>query len=227
MENGTTSIKDVLSQMTDLSSGTLSPLSVLLTLVLACAVGLFIFFIYKKTFSGVMYSRNFGLSLIMVTMITALIIMPITSNLTLSLGMVGALSIVRFRTAVKDAMDTMFMFWGIAAGICMGAKFYAVGVIGSLAIGLLMVLLCVIKIKSAMPYLLVLHFDNSASPTIKAMLSKLPTHKLKSRSVKAGTVEITVEVRLRSEDAGFVDKFTQVPGVYDASLISYQGDIIS
>lgn len=227
MNNGTTSIKDVLSSMTDMSGGTLSPLNVIITLLLACALGLFIFFIYRKTFSGVMYSRNFGLSLVMVTMITALIILPITSNLTLSLGMVGALSIVRFRTAVKDAMDTMFMFWGIAVGICMGAKFWAVGLVGSLAIGLLMVLLSVVKFRTSLPYLLVMHFDLGAAANVKAMLGKLPAHKLKSRTVRGNSVEMTVELRLRNEEASFVDKFTQLEGVYDASLISYQGDIIS
>jgi len=226
-ESSTTSIKDVLSSITDMSSGTLSPLNVIVTLLLACALGLFIFFIYRKTFSGVMYSRNFGLSLVMITMITSLIILPITSNLTLSLGMVGALSIVRFRTAVKDAMDTMFMFWGIAVGICMGAKFWAVGIVGSLAIGLLMVLLSVIKIRTALPYLLVLHFDINAAANVKAMLGKLPAHKLKSRTVRGNNVEMTVEVRVRSEEAAFVDKFSQLEGMYDASLISYQGDIIS
>mgnify|MGYP000085168131 FL=1 len=227
MNDGTTSIRDVLSSMTDLSGSTLSPANVIITLALSCALGLFIFFIYRKTFSGVMYSRNFGLSLVMVTMITALIILPITSNLTLSLGMVGALSIVRFRTAVKDAMDTMFMFWGIAVGICMGAKFWAVGVVGSLAVGLLMVLLSVIKFRTALPYLLVMHFDLSAAPNVKAMLAKLPAHKLKSRTVRGSSVEMTVELRLRNEETGFVDKLTQLEGMYDASLISYQGDIIS
>ena len=145
MENNTTTtFNDVLSSMTDLSGNALSPLSVVITILLACAVGVFVFFIYKKTFSGVLYSRNFGISLIMVTMVTALIITIISSNLTLSLGMVGALSIVRFRTAVKDAMDTMYMFWGIAAGIALGARFYVVAVVGSLIIGLIMVVVSVI-----------------------------------------------------------------------------------
>lgn len=226
-ETNTTSIKDVLAGMVDMSSNTLSPLNVIVTLLLACAIGLFIFFIYRKTFSGVMYSRNFGLSLVMITMITSLIILPITSNLTLSLGMVGALSIVRFRTAVKDAMDTMFMFWGIAVGICLGARFWAVAIIGSLGIGLLMVLLTMIKFRTALPYLLVLHFDSEASGSVRALLAKLPGHKLKSRTVRGNSVEMTVEMRLRAEEAGFVDKFLMIDGVYDASLISYQGDIIS
>ena len=228
MENNTTTtFNDVLSSMTDLSGNALSPLSVVITILLACAVGVFVFFIYKKTFSGVLYSRHFGISLIMVTMVTALIITIISSNLTLSLGMVGALSIVRFRTAVKDAMDTMYMFWGIAAGIALGARFYVVAVVGSLIIGLIMVVVSVIKIKGTMPYLLVLHFDASASGSIRSLVGRLPSHKLKSRTVRGDVVEMTVELRIREEEAGFVDRFLQIDGVYDASLISYQGDAIS
>ena len=199
----------------------------LVTLLLALAIGLFIYFIYRKTFSGVLYSRNFGLSLVMVTLVTSLIILPITSNLTLSLGMVGALSIVRFRTAVKDAMDTMYMFWGIAVGICLGARFWAVAAIGSLGIGLIMILLTSIKLKSALPYLLVLHYENDSSQQVRALLSKVPGHKLKSKTLRGTTVEMTVEMRLRNEEAAFVDKFMMIDGMYDASLISYQGDIIS
>ena len=226
--NDNVSFGDIINQtVADQFSNTLSPLNVLVTLLLALAIGLFIYFIYRKTFSGVLYSRNFGLSLVMVTLVTSLIILPITSNLTLSLGMVGALSIVRFRTAVKDAMDTMYMFWGIAAGIALGARFYVVAVVGSLIIGLIMVVVSVIKIKGTMPYLLVLHFDASASGSIRSLVGRLPSHKLKSRTVRGDVVEMTVELRIREEEAGFVDRFLQIDGVYDASLISYQGDAIS
>ena len=226
--NDNVSFGDIINQtVADQFSNTLSPLNVLVTLLLALAIGLFIYFIYRKTFSGVLYSRNFGLSLVMVTLVTSLIILPITSNLTLSLGMVGALSIVRFRTAVKDAMDTMYMFWGIAVGICLGARFWAVAAIGSLGIGLIMILLTSIKLKSALPYLLVLHYENDSSQQVRALLSKVPGHKLKSKTLRGTTVEMTVEMRLRNEEAAFVDKFMMIDGMYDASLISYQGDNIS
>ena len=208
-------------------SGSLNPGTVIVTLLLACAMGLFVLFIYRKTFTGVLYSRTFGLSLVMVTLVTSLIILPIVSNLTLSLGMVGALSIVRFRTAVKDAMDTMFMFWGIAIGICLGANFWQVAVVGSLIIGLLLVIITGIKFKSALPYLLVLHYNQGATNEVRHLLAKNPQHKLKSKTVRQDNVELTVELRLAKGQDMFVDQFLGIDGVYDASLMSYQGDLIS
>lgn len=121
----------------------------------------------------------------------------------------------------------MYMFWGIAVGICLGARFWAVAAIGSLGIGLIMILLTSIKLKSALPYLLVLHYENDSSQQVRALLSKVPGHKLKSKTLRGTTVEMTVEMRLRNEEAAFVDKFMMIDGMYDASLISYQGDIIS
>jgi hypothetical protein len=227
-DSGTLTFSDIIKNgILEEFSNTLSPTRVILTLLLACAIGLFILLIYKKTFTGVLYSRSFGLSLIMVTLITSLIIMPITSNITLSLGMVGALSIVRFRTAVKDAMDTMFMFWGIAAGICLGANFWEIALVGSLTIGLIMVVITGLKIKTALPFILVLHFHEAASPEVRKLLSKQPSHKLKSKSVRGNTVELTVELRLKDGNDGYVDNFLNIEGVYDASLLSYQGDIVS
>ena len=126
------------------SFGDLGVVRILLTLALAFLLGMFIFTIYRKTFSGVMYSKNFGVSLVMLSMVTSFIILPITSNLTLSLGMVGALSIVRFRTAVKDPIDTVYMFWSIAVGISLGAKFFLPAILASVIIGFLMLILSAI-----------------------------------------------------------------------------------
>lgn len=213
----------VLSQFT----GVLNPVNVLITLLIAFALGLFILFIYRKTFAGVLYSRSFGLSLVMITMITSLIILPISSNIVLSLGMVGALSIVRFRTAVKDPMDTMFLFWGIASGLCAGANYWGVSIIGSIIIGLVIVLLTVIKFKQALPYLFVIHFHEDAYPNIRKLLPTLPQYRLKSKTVRGGSVELTLELRLHDADDAFVDKFLDIDGVHDASLLSYQGELIS
>lgn len=215
--------KSVASQF----SGVLNPLHVLLTLVIAFGLGLFILFIYRKTFSGVLYSRSFGLSIVLVTMITALIILPISSNIVLSLGMVGALSIVRFRTAVKDPMDTMFLFWGIAAGLCSGASFWGVAIIGSLFIGLVMVLLTTMKFKMAMPYLLVLHYREEASNDVRKMLPMLPKHRLKSKVLRSNSIEMTLEVRLDAGQEKMLDQLMDIPGVNDVSLLSYQGELIS
>jgi hypothetical protein len=224
----TTSINDIVNNSGfSLFSNGIEPLQIVITLLLALAMGLFVYFIYKKTFAGVMYSRSFNLSLVMLTMVTSMVIMLISSNLTLSLGMVGALSIVRFRTAVKDPIDTVFMFWAIGVGIALGAKFYEVAIIASVVIGLVMVGMTVFKMRGAAPFLLVLHYNEAASGHIKALVKQIPKSKVKSRVVRPGGIELILEVRVRAEEAGFVDKFLRVDGVYDASLISYEGDVIS
>lgn len=227
-QNAQTNFSDIIKKSAiEQFTGTLSAQRVLLTLLAACLVGLFIFLIYRKTFIGVLYSRAFGLSLVMMTMVTALIILPITSNLTLSLGMVGALSIVRFRTAVKDAMDTMYMFWCVAAGICLGAGFYAVAAVGSLFVGLVMVLLNSAKMKVSLPFLLVIHFDEQATADVRKLLNTVPKAKLKSKTRHGGDVEMTIEIRLSDGQDNIVDHLNKIEGVFDASLLSYQGDMVS
>ena len=211
----------------DLFSGTLNPVQVVLTLLIALAIGVFLYFIYKKTFAGVIYSRSFNLSIIMLTMVSSLVIMLISSNLTLSLGMVGALSIVRFRTAVKDPIDTVFLFWAVGEGIALGAGFMDVGIIGALIIGVVMVVVTTFKGGNTMPYLLILHFDERASAQIKSLIRQLPKAHIKSKTVQRDNIELTIELRIRESDADFVDKFLRVPGVFDATLVAHQGDLLS
>lgn len=209
------------------SFGDLSVVRISLTLGLAFLIGMYIFAIYRKTFSGVMYSKNFGVSLVMLAMITSFIILPITSNLTLSLGMVGALSIVRFRTAVKDPIDTVYMFWSIAVGIALGAKFFLPAILASAVIGVLMLLLSGMRFRSTMPYLLVLRFNENATNNVYGLLKRLPESQLKSKTVGSAGVEMTLEIRLRESDLQVVERFLEIPGVYDASIISYGGDIVA
>ncbi len=209
------------------SFGDLSVVRILLTLGLAFLIGMYIFAIYRKTFSGVMYSKNFGVSLVMLAMITSFIILPITSNLALSLGMVGALSIVRFRTAVKDPIDTVYMFWSIAVGITLGAKFFLPAILASAVIGVLMLLLSGMRFRSTMPYLLVLRFNENATNNVYGLLKRLPESQLKSKTVGSAGVEMTLEIRLRESDLQVVERFLEIPGVYDASIISYGGDIVA
>ncbi|MFR8078836.1 MAG: DUF4956 domain-containing protein [Christensenellales bacterium] len=209
------------------SFGDLSVVRILLTLGLAFLIGMYIFAIYRKTFSGVMYSKNFGVSLVMLAMITSFIILPITSNLSLSLGMVGALSIVRFRTAVKDPIDTVYMFWSIAVGITLGAKFFLPAILASAVIGVLMLLLSGMRFRSTMPYLLVLRFNENATNNVYGLLKRLPESQLKSKTVGSAGVEMTLEIRLRESDLQVVERFLEIPGVYDASIISYGGDIVA
>lgn len=200
---------------------------ILITLILTFILGLYIYFIYRKTFAGVIYSRNFGVSLVMLCMVTGMIIMPITSNLTLSLGMVGALSIVRFRTAVKDPIDTIYMFWAIAVGIMVGARFFLPALLCALIIGLLMIVLAGLKLRSTMPYILVLRYAEDAGNAVNELLRRMPEGRLKSKTVTGSGIELTLEMRLRNNDVQLVERFLKIPGVYDAALISYSGDIVA
>lgn len=208
------------------TSGDLSPLQLLLGLVLAFAVGLFIFYIYKRTFNGVLYSRNFNVSLVLLTLVSTMIIRCITSNLALSLGMVGALSIVRFRTAVKDPMDTVFMFWAVGVGIMFGAGFYTMGLVGSAIIGIFLFIMFVSRSGKSTAYLLVVRHDLTCSNEVDHMLGRLPKGaRLKSKTITHNGVEVTTEIRLSDGDSGqIINQFTGIGGVFDASLISYQGD---
>lgn len=211
----------------DLFQSTLNPVRVVVSLVAALIAGLIIYFVYKKTFAGVVYSRSFNLSLIMLTMVSALVLMMISSNMALSLGMVGALSIVRFRTAIKDPIDTVFMFWAIGEGLAVGAGFLDVGFIGALVIGLMLFIITGIKTKQTAPYLLILHYDERAAQHIKGLLKQLPRARIKSKTVQRDGIELTVELRIKESDVDFVDKFMRVPGVFDATLVAHQGDMIS
>jgi len=211
----------------DLFNSPLTPVQILITLGAALLLGLFIYFIYKKTFGGVLYSRSFNLSLVMLTLVTSLVLLLINNNFTMSLGMVGALSIIRFRTAIKDPMDTTFMFWAVGEGIALGAQFFDVAIIGAVVIGLIMVLLTVFKVRRNLPFLLILHYHEAANGLVKNMIKQLPSCRLKSKTVQRDGIELTMEVRLREEETAVVDKFLRIEGVYDATLIAHQGDFVS
>ena len=216
--------KSVLSEFT----GTLSIGDIALSLIFAFAIGLYIVYIYKKTYTGVVYSKAFALCIIMLSMVTALIIRTINSNLALSLGMVGALSIVRFRTAVKEPVDTAFMFWGISAGIMSGAGLYLPGVIGSLLLGALFFGSYLLGFKSSTRYLLVLKFEEEAYENVLKGIKALDKVKMKSNSSFKGTMELTYEIDIKVKDENMkrkvVDAFRKVPGMINVSLISYQND---
>ena len=211
----------------DYFNNPVNPLQIVITLAMAFGIGMFIFFIYKKTFGGVLYSRTFNLSLILLTMITSMVLSLINNNLSMSLGMVGALSIVRYRTAIKDPMDTAFLFWAISEGMALGARFFDLALISMVIIGLIMVLLTTFKTKASLPFLLILHFHEGAAPAIKNAVKQLPKSRVRSRTAQRDSIELTLEVRLRNEETSIVDKFLRIEGVYDASLIAHQGDIVS
>ena len=205
-----------------------STLDVLLALGLAFVIGLFIFLIYKKTYQGVMYSDSFGVSLIAMSMITSLVIIAVTSNVVLSLGMVGALSIVRFRTAIKEPMDIAFLFWAIAVGIVLGAGLLPLAIIGSVIIGIIIVIFSTRKIGDT-PYILVVSCENEETESVAYELIKEDAKKslLKSKSVNKLGIELTYEVRIKDDNTGFVNKISAVDGVTNAVLVSYNGEYMS
>jgi uncharacterized membrane protein YhiD involved in acid resistance len=204
-----------------------SPLDMVLALVLAFGLGMFIFYVYKKTYTGVMYSSSFGVTLIALTMITTLVILAVTSNVVLSLGMVGALSIVRFRTAIKEPLDIAFLFWSIAAGIVLAAGMIPLAVFGSVIIGVIL-LIFVNRKSHTSPYIIVLscadhNSELEATEFIKKQVIKCV---VKSKSAQKGTVELNMEVRLKDDNTDFINTLSEINGVNSAVLVSYNGDYI-
>lgn len=205
-----------------------SALDMAIAMGLAFVLGLFIFFVYKKTYTGVMYSASFGISLIAMTLITTLIILAVTSNIILSLGMVGALSIVRFRTAIKEPLDIAFLFWSIAAGIVLGAGLLPLAVLGSLFIGVILVLF--INKKSVdSPYILVISSEGEQQEDeiLRLISQSVKKHSVKSKTVSDSGMEFTLEVRLKEDSTKFVGGLKTIPGVRSAALVSYNGDYMS
>ncbi len=200
----------------------------LIALALAFALGLFINEVYRKTYRGVMFSQSFGVTLMALTMITALVIEAVTSNVVLSLGMVGALSIVRFRTAIKEPLDIAFLFWAIAGGIVLGAGLIPLAIIGSVIIGV--VLLVFVNRKSnETPYVLVLQCDSDASESaaLARVEESVKRYIIKSKTVGAEGIELTVEIRVKDAAAKFVNELLAVDGVRHATLVSYNGEYMS
>lgn len=205
-----------------------STVDVLLALGLSFVLGLFTFMIYKKTYSGVMYSDSFGVSLIAMSMITSLVIIAVTSNVVLSLGMVGALSIVRFRTAIKEPMDIAFLFWSIAVGIVLGAGLLPLAIIGSVIIGIIIVVFSTRKLGDT-PYILVVNcVDESTETLVKELMNKeAKKNLLKSKTVNKLGIELTYEIRVKNDDTHFVNQISTAAGVSNAVLVSYNGEYMS
>ena len=203
----------------------ISILDMALALVLAFGVGLFIFLIYKKTYAGVMYSSSFGVTLVALTMITTLVILAVTSNVVLSLGMVGALSIVRFRAAIKEPLDIAFLFWAIAAGIVLAAGMIPLAVFGSVFIGIILLIFANHKDMSN-PFIVVLTCDGheSEQKAMKYLMKHTRRCSVKSKTAQRGSVELNLEVRLKNTDTDFINELSEIEGVRSAVLVSYNGD---
>ena len=203
----------------------ISILDMVIALVLAFGIGMYIFLIYKKTFAGVMYSSSFGVTLVALTMISTLVILAVTSNVVLSLGMVGALSIVRFRTAIKEPLDIAFLFWAIAVGIVLAAGMIPLAVFGSFVIGI-MLLVFVNRKSHINPYIVVIRCENHDSEVKAAEFLKKQVRRyvVKSKTAQKGAIELNVEVRMKDGDTDFVNILSEMEGVNSAVLVSYNGD---
>lgn len=205
-----------------------SLVDMLITMALAFGMGVFIFFVYRKTYAGVMYSASFGATLVALTMITSMTILAVTSNVVLSLGMVGALSIVRFRTAIKEPVEIVFLFWSLAVGIVIGAGMIPLAVIGSAIIGVILLLFANRKIHND-PYILVTNCtDENAENAVMDILGKEAEHcVVKSKTVTTSGIELTAELRTKTASSAFVNAIAQLPGVETATLVSYNGEYLS
>lgn len=205
--------------------GGVSILDMAIALALAFGIGMFIFLVYKKTYQGVMYSSSFGTTLIALTMITTVVILAVTSNVVLSLGMVGALSIVRFRTAIKEPLDIAFLFWAIAVGIVLAAGFIPLAVVGSVIIGAIL-LIFVNKKSHCNPYIVVLSCtdDNAEQKAIDFLRGNVQKCVVKGKTATKGLIELNLEIRMVNENTGFINALSNMPGVNSAVLVSYNGE---
>lgn len=207
------------------SVSSFSILDTILGLAAALVIGLFIFLVYKKTLTGVMYSDGFALTLVGLALVTTLVIMAVTSNVVLSLGMVGALSIVRFRTAIKEPVEIVFLFWSLAVGIVIGAGMIPLAVIGSAVIGVILLFFGNRKVRDN-PYILVISCRSEEAETglHTALAQSVDFYNVKSKTVTAAGIELTAELRVRDASTAFVNRIQSLPGVESATLVSYNGD---
>lgn len=200
-----------------------------IALVVAFLIGLFIYLVYKKTFAGVMYSRAFNISLITLTMITTFVILAVTSNVVLSLGMVGALSIVRFRTAIKDPLDLVFLFWSLGSGIICGAGLIPLALLGSVLIGLILIFF-VQKNVTDLPYIVVINCQNEIAEkkAVELLKKEFPKNRLKSKTMHSDSrIELVVDIRMKNNHSAFINQLSSIEGILNASLVSYNGEYTS
>jgi uncharacterized membrane protein YhiD involved in acid resistance len=213
-----------LSNLSQLFSiGNTNFLDFVLVLGLSFLFGLIMYFVYLKSFRGVVYSQPFNAALVLLCMITAVLVVTISSNVVLALGMVGALSIVRFRTAIKDPLDIVFLFWSISVGIITGARLYAVAAVATVIIAIVFIIMLKVFKGRKPVYLFVLRFDSAIQQDLGRVLAKLDGQ-VRNKSVSGGVTEITIEMQLKNNNTSFVDKIAQIDGVHSAVLVNYNGD---
>lgn len=203
----------------------LSVATIIMTLLTAALCGAIIYVVYRFFYRGVVYSDNFNILLLLTTVVTSFIIMTISANVVLSLGMVGALSIVRFRAAVKDPLDIGFLFWGIAAGITAGAQLYMVAIIGTVIISVIYILLTIFK-KQRKSYLLIVRYTANSEINVNGILGAIK-YKLKNKTQSGSSIELTVEVKIKNNDTSYISRFNAVEGVESVTLLEYSGEYMN
>ncbi|MGI6581872.1 MAG: DUF4956 domain-containing protein [Erysipelotrichaceae bacterium] len=197
---------------------------ILISVAIAFVISLFIVFIYKKTFSGVVYNKSTVLTIVIISMVTAMVIRTINSNLSLSLGMVGALSIVRFRTAIKEPVDTAFLFWAITAGIMTGAGLYVISIVGSLFLGILYYVLYLLDVKAKSQYLLVVAYREEGATAVESIIKTIKKKKLKSKSLSGNLMELTYEIEYDPVIDEVMKKLQKTAGVRNVNLVTYTSE---
>ncbi|MBQ7835109.1 MAG: DUF4956 domain-containing protein [Ruminiclostridium sp.] len=219
-------IDDTIQLFSDnLNFSELSPATMIAAMLSALVCGIIIYLVYRFCYRGIVYNDNFNVLLVMITAITGFIIMTISSNVVLSLGMVGALSIVRFRTAIKDPLDIGFLFWSIAAGITAGAGLYFVAIFGTVLIAVIYIIFSLMK-KEKKNYLLIVRYADSAEKNINAVLGGMK-YRLKNKTVNGELTELTIEVKIKHNDTSSVARFKEISGVSTVTLLEYSGEYIN
>jgi uncharacterized membrane protein YhiD involved in acid resistance len=196
--------------------------NIFMSLLAAYVCGMIIYFVYKNFYKGVLYSHNFNILLVLVSMITAFIVLTISSNIVLSLGMVGALSIVRFRTAVKDPLDVGFLFFAISIGITCGASLYLMSFVCTILISLIYILMVKLKTDTHV-YLLIVKYEQNSGEEVQKILSDMK-YALKNKTIFRDNIELTLEMKLKSDNTEFVSELSRIEGVHSAALVNYTGD---
>lgn len=199
--------------------------TIITTLLVSTLCGAIVYLTYRFFYRGVVYSENFNILIVLTTVVTAFIIMTISANIVLSLGMVGALSIVRFRAAVKDPLDIGFLFWGIAAGITAGAQLYFVAVIGTVVIAVIYILLTLLK-KERRSYLLIVRYKAAEEMNVNGLLGNIK-YRLKNKTQTGERIELTVEVKIKNNDVSYVSRFNEIEGVESVTMLEYSGEYMN
>ncbi|MDE7194401.1 MAG: DUF4956 domain-containing protein [Oscillospiraceae bacterium] len=224
--NGLISDSSVLSGFdftADLANLTVS--RIIVTILTAALCGAIVYLTYRFFYRGIVYSENFNILLVLTTIVTSFIIMTISANIVLSLGMVGALSIVRFRAAVKDPLDIGFLFWGIAAGLTAGAQLYWVAIIGTVCIAVIYILLTIFK-KERRSYLLIVRYIASEEVNVNGLLGNIK-YKLKNKTQTGDRIELTIEVKIKNNDVSYVSRFNEIEGVESVTMLEYSGEYMN